>query len=447
MSEPITQMRVQVFGSKNQPGSVHSQLVKMIGRNGAEEMENFLNAVEDPTPKHDSRTVRNLIRYNANVRTAYLNLSGSVLAIQPITARLMYSFGVPVASMEYAFLKDLASIVGVHSIQELMDYSPIFWERYERIPAVYMESEGINHKARRAWVAPTSVVKKLSHVRSLQEVRDILRRSEDSTLATLAYFDSRAISMILSAVKHWGAMEGWSDAQIKAKVIEIVTQSQPMNDALFTSNFLSNKNALYKATFGVYQSARDGLRRVEQLDKMAAQNRLHGQKGQGSLARHIIGFINAAIVVNALTALVQTAFRRFGKDDDEKDMSFLEDWWWNTLTNRVGLRPILGALIASGINFWKRGWPVETGEAPLAGASAEVVRDSVTFLSSIADDINKDELAFGEKEEESESLERGLKLGVKLTVFNGTAWYNIERQIEKILKVIQEEEKDPSPFK
>jgi hypothetical protein len=430
MAEPITNMRIHIFGAKNQPGSAHAQLVKMIGRRGATAMEQWLNTVEDPTPKADSEFVRRLVRANAKVRTAYLNLSLSVLFIQPITARLCKAFGISEIALQKATAKDLATGIGLHSIKELMELSPFIWERYERIPAAHMELEGIDHRARRAWVEPTSFYRKLAGVRTLQELRDMLRRSEDSTLLSLMYFDSRALSIIYEACIQHGLPLGWSRDRIIEKFLEIVTQSQPMNDPLFVSNMLSNKSSVYKAIFGVFQSARDGIRRTVQRLVMQIENGIHRQPGSGSVLNNIRLVLEALVLSSALTALVQTMFRRIGRDDDDTwEDNFVLDWLVNSLTNLISLVPIAGTVLAGSINNHLRGWGLSMEEMPLMGAIKETSKQSIELTRKIEDNIAQDPEA-----DVPAITKEFVDILSSLTVFYGSSWYNIDRQARKAWK-------------
>ena len=441
MAKPVTDVRALIFGEKDQAGSVHKQLVKMMTRLGATEMENFIDNIQDPRPKRDSGFIAGLIKANSKVRTARLNLSASVLSIQPVTARLAKAYGISEISMAKATAKVMVTVFDGRRIQKLLDFSSLMWERYERIPAVHMEREGVDHQARRAWIAPSSFMKKLVGIRNKQDLLDMLKRSDDSTLSLLAFFDSIALSIIQEGINFEAQKKNWDAEAVRRKFLEAIPQSQPMNDPLFTSNFLANKNALYRAIFGVYQSARDGIRRTQQRCVMQIDNRLHGQKGETSLGKSIVNLIDAIVITGLITSFLQTVFKRIGRKDgddwgdDEWDDSFFNDWMMKNLTNYISLAPLAGDTIAALINYAARGWPITTGEMPLIGGVAEISKDLV--------ELGKDISETGEGadwDSETDVPMRVWNVLMDASVFYGNSWANIDRQARKWYDAWKEDE-------
>lgn len=436
MVEPLEYARLHLFGNENEPGSTHQKLVRMMGGARIEEWKNTLDRIEDQSTHKDTGFVERMLHVNSKVRAAYLNLSLSVLAIQPLTVAMAEAFGISKADLLAASAKVTAQ--GGPRIKELMGYSPLFRERYERIPSVYIEKEGIDHMARRMWVSPTTAIKKLFDIRSYRDFRDLIRRSDDSTLMTLMYFDAMAISVMKEAgLTHWKRL-GLTDEQAKFEIEKMVGTSQPINDPLFVSNFLSNPNKFHRAIFGTFQSAIDGIRRTYQMQLEKFRNRMHGQAGtKKDAAKVLYQMLYTMVLYQLALALVQTSIRRIGKDYDEDDWreSFILDWMLNAFTNVLSLDPYFGKALASGVNQYARGWEASIMEPPIASAVKTFYNDTAKLMDELK--IGSDEPIY--QEDYGKILLQVAKVAADMSVATGSPYYNIDRQIRKYYEAATKE--------
>ena len=423
MSKPLIEARVHLFGSTGMrpdgTETLNYKMTKMLGDVGVRAMKKYLDNLESSGYVYDDDFMKTWVKLNNTARRGILNLSASISALQPISAVLSTNYEVNISDLLLSLGKEVA-VLPAKSIKFFMELDPLLRERYERIPTVSVGAEGIDNNARRFWVEPTTLIRKLRSVRSLQDIKDLALNTEESTILTLMFMDSRALSLIYNSLEFRAKREGWDELELRSTFLKIVTRTQPMNDPIYTSNFLATKNPLYKMSFGVFQTARDAIRREFWRNWQQIRNRMNGQSGKTGTSHHIKNLVNVLLINNLLISLVQELFYSLGRDRDEEDeMTFFESWMLRTATNIVSLDPILGGVIAGTVNYKMRGWSNTIGEIPVLGALATVFEDVYALaMTMVQGDLEA-------------SKEEFIDLTASVATIQGKAWGNIERQYTK----------------
>ena len=355
MAEPITRGKFLLFGNKLE--GIHKQLIEMWGEEKTHWMEKFFEGLEDPSYRSEKDTF-----FSASRRIRE-GTRGQLAGSLPV---MMYQLASVVFGKNYDGIKSRHLLTGIlrgKSIKELMEYDPFLRERFTVTPSMYMNDESYSHLARGMWATEEPLRRKFAEINNFQSAKEFLRAVDDKIAYGITFMDSRAVSSIIYA--------GEKAGKSKQEIMDIIMRSQPTNDPLFTSSFLSTKNLLKKLSFGVFETARDGARRELQYRVWRAQNRMHGQ-GEGSAAKEMAKVIGSLAATSGIITAVQTAFVKASSDEDYGNELPVILF----LSNILGLYAYFGSWGAAGLKGSVLHWDSTLGELPILSTGTSLFKNT-----------------------------------------------------------------------
>jgi hypothetical protein len=419
MSEAVRDTRVVLLGGGEQVGTASYQVKRMFGVRGFQELKNWLDRLEDSS-NTEANWVRNMTKLTHNVRKAILKTSVSISFIQFMSIWGANNYGIKAKHIAASTARSGFILRPKFNKEALIARDPAMRERFEHTPMLFRQDDVKGGQTRSMWKGQTPVWDQLSQAKTMRDFLDIAMRTEEGMLAALKYMDMCALSIQLEAIEKQGKKEGWSKEEIDRRFLQIVRNTQPGNDPLFTSNFLSSKSAFVKLIYGPFQSQRDAIRGEIQTWTMEFINKVNGQGKPGiSYLNCVNRILKPTLIANAFVAAIQTAISSIGRDDDEEVWIAIAT---QMTMNTLGLLPVLGDVGSAWVGSTVKGFDFNPNQAlvlaPLVKFKAQMDKGYTQW----------------KKGYEDKAVREWLSGILAMTQYMGTSWSTLDRQIAKLEK-------------
>jgi hypothetical protein len=423
-----------------------------------DKLESWLRAIESP-PMMTNTDEKMVVKAARLAQKGVLGLSMSIASLQTLSAPLgMKMAGVP--------QKYIAAVIGkgildpttlgssaAYSMEQMGEESDIMYDRFRKNLQMSVLESGVSSAARQKFgqeIDPTQVFK------SPREAIAYAKQLNGKETFMINYMDAWAISKIRESVEMWGNAEGWSHEKKIEKWEEIVTDTQPMSNRLYQSNFLAEAGPIQRIIFGMFQLPIDQYRgqmaksahelrraihdpsyKVEPEDKTVGAEKKARAKTKvkrSTAAIKAVDNMTTAVFATAFTAAVVQEIWAFIRDDEEDKELLTVDRLVSLVIKTSGnmmmiLDPIIGALGAGALNAAVKGWGVST----------------FSFLPTSVLDSTMNEVAKAKTAIKNGDLKEGSIIATKalgkLILLFGTGISNAERDAEAVIKMIDNEPK------